>query len=655
MSQILRIETQKEAETFLWEHYQGGLYGLDCETEGIDPKTEAPAKSKGRIICWSLAWYSNEGVIKRAYICGSLLPLFKGFLEAKNTSFVGHNIFSFDYHMFLNHDIDLTNIVGDTVRMSKLADNNPEARHGLKPLGSSIFNYEMDSFKTLFSKPKHKVEFRDKPLKSRRKIGDQEKVPTYIHGEYWKLYTTRELISLSEVISNETLAPLKEKLYEYASLDAEVTLRLYHHFCTRLSDIPWVGKRSLLEFYNEIWNPSLYALVDAEQAGFTLDKHICDLSVRSLQQEADTLKKEIDTWAGKEVNWNSYKQVQEFLYEELALVPPPIKGTLKAIQRCKKGETPTSEAALDYLAKGGVEELRKVLKYKKDLKDIQVIQSLPERLDENNRLHYQLSPSTDTGRLSVKNPSVNCIKKGGDTRKAFIAGNGYKLIVADYSTLELRILAHFLAAKFDDWDLAEDLKEDLHQATADKLGITRDMAKVINFSINYGKTPKGLATQLGISKDEAEEILELYFETYPAIVRWQIYCESFAHRTGAIRTLLGRYREIPELAEEMYRGPGFRKAINTPIQGSAADLVTMAMLRTYTGRHLPQYYNATLARTGCKLICQVHDELIFRVPKISSEEALPLVKAAMENPLDKPLLVPTPVQAAIADSWYEGK
>ena len=134
-----------------------------------------------------------------------------------------------------------------------------------------------------------------------------------------------------------------------------------------------------------------------------------------------------------------------------------------------------------------------------------------------------------------------------------------------------------------------------------------------------------------------------------------IWCESFALNKGYIKTLLGRRRYIPEISGQPYRGSGFRKSINTPIQGSAADLVTMAMLRCYTGEHLPQYYNQVLDELECRLICQVHDELIFRVPEGNAELALEEVVRIMENPLEQKLLCPTPVEAKIADNWLEGK
>lgn len=636
-----------------------GVVGIDTETEGIDPRSEPPGSGRGRIVCWSVCYKSESGSYVRYYLPASTLEIFKPWLESQAPK-VGHNIFGFDRHMFWNHGINLAGIVGDTMHMSKLAWNHPDAKHGLKQLAPVVGIRNMGKFKDLFSRQTPgKVEPIDEIKTTWRKING-ERVTTIIGGDHQYFYKTRELVPLSEIQTNPEYAHRLEALYEYASLDAEVTLRLYHHFVGKLEKIPWRGDKTLFDFYNEVWNPSLYVLGEAERNGFKLDAHVCDLAVRELKVQNEQLEKDLQTWTGKEVNWNSPKQVQELLYETMGFTVPPVCGSMKAVKRTKKGKYPTDEAALTYLAQhdSDARPLLKVLEYKKGQKTIQRLEKLPTFRDSHGRIHYQLSPSTDTGRLAAKNPPIQQIPKSQTLRSAFVAGPGYKLVVADYSALEMRILAHFLAAKFDDWTLANDLaSEDFHQATADRLGVTRDMAKVVNYSVNYGKSAKGLAAQLDIHEDEADDILEAYYEAYPAIVRWQIYCESYAQRNGFIRTLSGRYRHIPEIKEQYYRGSGYRKAINTPIQGSAADLVTAAMLKTNAApiKELQKlgHFNETLYKLCARFVCQVHDELIFRVPTENAEAACAEVKRCMETAI--PLLVPVPVEAHIGNDWWSAK
>jgi len=656
---MIVVKTNEEAQDLYNKITKGvGVVGLDTETEGIDPRTTPPGGGTGRIVCWSIAWEEGNNIC-RAYLPASALEIFKSWLESSAPK-VGHNIFGFDRHMFWNHGINLGGIVGDTMHMSKLAWNHPMARHGLKALGKSIFGYDMDSFADLFSRQvPGEVEHVGTIKKTWRKI-DGERVTTWVGGDHQYFYKRRELVPLSEIQTNPAYKGKLESLYEYASLDAEVTLRLFHYLRKKLEGIPWKGDQTLHDFYKEVWNPSLYVLGEAERNGFDLDPHVCDAAVRELKQQSEQLEKDLQTWTGKEVNWNSPVQVQELLYETMGFQVPPVCGSLKAVKRTKKGKYPTDEAALTYLAQHDPDArpLLKVLEYKKGLKTIQRLEKLPTFRDTQGKIHYQLSPSTDTGRLAAKNPPIQQIPKSQTLRQAFVAGEGHKLVVADYSALEMRILAHFLAAKFDDWTLANDLaSEDFHQATADRLGVTRDMAKVVNYSVNYGKSAKGLAAQLDIHEDEADDILEAYYEAYPAITRWQIYCESYAQRNGFIRTLSGRYRHIPEIKEQYYRGSGYRKAINTPIQGSAADLVTAAMLKTNAApiKELQKlgHFNKTLYDLCARFVCQVHDELIFRVPEENAEAACAEVKRCMETAI--PLLVPVPVEAHIGDNWWSAK
>ena len=660
MKAPITIDTPEKAKSLLDRllsvPYLAEPFGIDCETIGIDPTKEAPGRGHGRIFCWSLAAGDP-----RYYLTRETLEIFGPYLETM--PLVGHNIFSFDYHMFRAHGITLGNIVGDTLRMSKLARNHPDARHGLKHLAKQYLGLDMADYKDLFSRP-GRLASKEVKRESYKKV---KGIPTLTGagelGRFSSSDARRELIPLDEI--PELYPQRMDTLIDYASLDAVATLKLYHKLKDDLEKTKWKDGRNLFEFYEEVWNPSLYCLTEAESNGFTYDGDVADLALQEIESELESLHTSLTEWTeDAEFNYQSPKQLVEFLYYRQGYVVPPISGSLKAVKRTKKGEFPTSEAAIDWLAKNSSDasDFESLLRYRKLLKEKTRLENFAEHVDEEGRIHYSLGPSTDTGRLAARNIPVQQIPKEGQLRQAFKAAPGHKLIVADYSQLELYILAHFLKVMFDDSKLGEALQSgDIHQSVADELCITRDYAKAVVYSINYRKSARGLAVQLGIEEYEAQGFLDALHEKYPAIHRFQQWCESYANRTGAIRTLLGRYRMIPEIKEtqEWKYQAGVRKACNTPVQGSAADLVTMAMLRTNAldNKILRRYnyVNEELKALGVKFLCQVHDELIFECPEDMDAEACSLIRAAMEHPLDKPLSFGCPVNAAVCDTWAEGK
>ena len=682
------IETTEQANEFLkYLDTVPNIFGIDTETVGINPKVESPV-GRGSIFCWSIAWFDARANLKdvrpgvpaacRAYLSRDVLPAFSAWLSNEDIKKVGHNVFTFDRSMFANHGIELRGIVGDTLRMSKLGYNHPAASHGLKDLGK-LLGYSMDGYSKLFSRPaRNKVDYKpepDYPKHTRRKFGDRY-VPTLVGTEIHTFsWSKTELIPLDELATHyPERVPI---LHKYASLDAKVTLELYVYLKAKLANATCSNKYpTMLDFYNEVWNPSLYVLNEMEQNGFDVDPTICLDGVRELERENETrrrlLTKTIQEWGllrdgGADWNFNATQQRAELLYEKRNYPVPPICGSLKAVKRTRPGKNPTDAAALTWLAENltGNDSwfCKELLAWRQADANITKLKKFPKYRDSLGRIHYQINPSTDTGRLSISNPPLQQVPKQGKIRYAFKASAGTKLIVADYSALEMRILAHFLVVAFGDHALAEDLlKEDFHQATADRLQISREFAKAVNYSVNYGKSAGGLSVQLGISKSEAEAILENYYEAYPAIRRWQILCESYCLKHGFVRTLLGRTRYVVEMSAEEWTSryqEGYRKAINTPIQGSAADLVTMAMLRTNTKplKELTKrgYYNARLDELGVVQVAQIHDELIFRVPVACADEALGIIKQEMEHPFDKDLTVQFPVNATICDSWAEGK
>lgn len=423
---------------------------------------------------------------------------------------------------------------------------------------------------------------------------------------------------------------------------------------------------TLLDLYQDVWNPQLIVLTIMERNGWLIDQGIFHSAVKDLEEKYSGLEQELNTYAGQELNWDSGPQRVEYLYNNLNLPVPPICGSLKAVKRTPRGKTPTDAVALRWLHENNAQHkdfLGNLRQARKLSTALPRFRNFPKHVHpKTGRLHYSIKASTDTGRLSISNPPLQQVPKEGIMRKAFIAAPGHSLIVADYSALEMRILAHFLIEKFGDHTLANDLlKEDFHQATADRLGISREFAKAVNYSVNYGKTASGLAVQLDLTRPQAQEILDRYFEVYPGVQRWQTYCESFANRTGYVVTLLGRRRYLPWIQSSVpgKYGSAFRKAINTPIQGSAADLVLMAMLRTNSQMHPDLlrlgYFQRELFILRCKQLAQIHDELVFEVPTENAADALDIVRREMEQPFEKALHVAFPVDAKVCPSWAEGK
>ncbi len=371
ISEPLVVETKEDAGLFLAGLPTGQVFGVDTETIGVNPKKETPASGVGQLFCWSIAYKNTTGEITRAYLSRDTLSVFKDWLESPNVKKVGHNIFSFDQHIFANMGITLRGVVGDTLRMSKLAYNHPDARHGLKPLSKLHLGIDMKEYGDLFSRPKRlkdKVVKKDShSVKKMTVVGyGVVKVPTFTGSGILGRFSLKqkELIPLDQLPKR-----LMPTLYDYASLDAAATLLLFDKFKSKLSRLE-CGSGTLLDFYRDKWNPCLQVLTAAERNGFYLEEDTCHQALRDIQEACEELSEEITKVAG-DLNVNSWQQMGEFLYDICDYPIPPIAGSLKAVKRVKKGERPTSEAALDWLARNidGAEIIHKIIRYKKLLKE----------------------------------------------------------------------------------------------------------------------------------------------------------------------------------------------------------------------------------------------------------------------------------------------
>jgi DNA polymerase I len=413
---------------------------------------------------------------------------------------------------------------------------------------------------------------------------------------------------------------------------------------------PMVDARGLRKIYEEIDLPIASVLARMEETGIRVDDEELKRLSGLMETEIARLTSEIHVMAGREFNISSPQQLGKILFEDLGL-PAPFKYG--------KGKTVSTAAdVLEGLA-ATHEIARKVLEYRQltKLKGTYV-DALPALMDPaTRRIHTSFNQSgAATGRLSSSNPNLQNIPiktaVGREIRAAFVPREGWKLIVADYSQIELRLMAHLSG----DPVLLEAFRnnEDIHTRTAaEVMGVppmlvtreARNNAKAVNFGIVYGISPFGLSAQLGISRKEAETYISNYFVRYAGVKAFIDNTVAEVRRTGVTKTLLGRERPIPDMNSKNPNARGFaeRTAVNSPLQGTAADLIKIAMIRI----------DRKLADTQSKLLLQVHDELVLESPPEEAEEVAAMVKHEMENvyQLDVPLLVET----GIGINWRDAK
>ncbi|MFM9940746.1 MAG: DNA polymerase I [Hyphomicrobiaceae bacterium] len=444
-----------------------------------------------------------------------------------------------------------------------------------------------------------------------------------------------------------------DKASEYAAEDADVTLRLWMALKPRLA------AERMTTVYERLERPLLPVIVDMERAGIKVDRAILARLSSAFTQSIARLDEEVQALAGQKFNLGSPKQLGELLFDKLKL---------PGGKRTKSGQWETRAGLLDDLAAN--EELpddaRKLINTMLEWRQLSKLKStytdaLPEHIDPTTgRIHtsYALA-ATSTGRLASTDPNLQNIpvrtKEGREIRTAFIAEKGAKLISADYSQIELRVLAHIADIPQLKKAFADGL--DIHAMTASEMfgvpvkdmpGEVRRRAKAINFGIIYGISAFGLAAQLGISKQEAGEYITTYFKRFPGIRDYMDRTKKFAHDHGYVETVFGRRIHYPEINTKNPSMRAFleRASINAPIQGSAADIIRRAMVR------MPGAL-ADAKLSGTTMLLQVHDELIFEAKEADIAKALPLVKRVMieaPEPVIK-FAVPIQVDAKAADNW----
>jgi len=434
-----------------------------------------------------------------------------------------------------------------------------------------------------------------------------------------------------------------EAILDYAGERSDVALQLARRMAPRLT------VDGVAAVYTELERPLIPVLVAIERAGIRIDSEALGAMSTRVGRQLDALQREIHELAGKDFNINSPKQLSEVLFERLQL--PALKRTSKT------RAASTSVQVLEELAQDH-ELPRKVLKWRslQKLKGT-YIDTLPQLVNpDTGRVHTSFNQAVAaTGRLSSSDPNLQNIpirtELGREIRRAFVAEPGTVLISADYSQIELRVLAHLSG----DATLIDAFRrgEDIHQQTADKVfgpeseldpHELRRRAKIINYALLYGKTAFTLARDIGVSQPSAQEFIDAYFEGFPAVRAYIDTVVEQARETGVVTTLFGRRRPVPEISSRngQQRAAAERQAVNMPIQGTAADILKRAMIDIHDA--LP---------VGARMILTVHDELLFEVPEDGAQEAADFARERMEGAAA--LDVPLTVDVGIGRNWKDAK
>ena len=571
------------------------LVSFDTETTSLDPLT-------CRLVGVSLSYSLHEALFVpmpedeslRGKVLDALAPLWAD--EA--VTLVGHNL-KFDLMVLASLGIAPRGKLYDTMIAHYLLA--PDARHSMDLLAEQYLAYE--------------------PIHIEELIGAKGK----------------DQRTMDQV-------PL-DQLTQYAAEDADITLQLYHLFA------PMIEAKGLGEVMQRIEMPLVPILAEMERTGVTLDTEALTLSADRIRDRLQELETTIYEAGGREININSAKQVGELLFDHLKVVDKP--------KKTKGGQYSTSEEVLIKLAPAHP-IVAQILEYRGLKKLLSTyIDALPQLIHPaTGRIHTSFNQAvTATGRLSSSNPNLQNIpireEQGRELRRAFSTPSDDLLFVsADYSQIELRLMAHLS----QDPHMLEAfrLEMDIHTATAAKIyhvdpdEVTSEMrrkAKTANFGIIYGISTFGLSERLNIPRKEAAQLIEGYFETYPGVKAYMDRSIAEAKETGEVTTLLGRRRRLPDInsGNAVVRGYAERNAINAPIQGTAADIIKLAMIDIARRLHLGGY--------AAKMVLQVHDELNFEVPREELDDVRALIVDAMEHVLA--LSVPLLVECGTGANWLE--
>ena len=596
------IENEKDIDKWLKEAEEKGEFAIDTETTSLDPHQAdlvgiSLSTKVGHACYIPLAHKSKKNMNEK-----SIIKKIKPILEDKSIKKIGQNI-KFDYIILFHRGIDMTSME-DTMLMSYVLDAGKN-RHNMDTLSQIHLDHKTISYKDLVGTGKKQINFSEVDL---------------------------------DLAKN------------YASEDADITFRLYQIFIKNLKS------EKLLNIYEIFEKPLIKILAHMEICGIKVDNNFLKILSKKFEGKIQKLEKEIFKISKKKFNIGSTKQLGEIMYNELKIAN---------IKKTKKGSFATSAQVLEDLSFKGHElpklvlDWRQVTKLKNTYSD-----SLQEHINKNSkRVHTSfLLAATSTGRLASSDPNLQNIPiksdDGKDIRKSFIADNQSLLISADYNQIEMRILADLADVK----ELKKAFKnnEDIHSLTASQVfnvkvkDVNSDMrrkAKAINFGIIYGISQYGLAKQIGVSNVEAEEFLNAYFIKFPEIKNYMEYTIKFCRKSGFVNNIFGRRTHVTGINDKNFNIRNFqeRAAINAPIQGSASEIMRLAMIR------INKKFES-IKNLNCKILLQIHDELIFEVKKDEVLEYEKLIKKEMSSVKDSDLhtfSIPLSIDINHGNNWGE--
>jgi DNA polymerase-1 len=567
----------------------------------FDTETTSKSSIEAEIVGVSFSWKENEAYYlhlpENYNECIEILSRFKNVFENEKVLKIGQNL-KYDISVLRWYEIDVKGAIFDTLIAHYLIE--PELKHGMDFMAKTLLNYNPVSYDALVGKGKSAKKLRDIDL---------------------------------------------DKLKDYACEDADITFRLYQKLK------PELEKNNAKDLFEKIEMPLVRVLSIMETEGVKLDTEALKDISGKLDEDVERIEKEIYEEAGHSFNISSPKQLGVVLFEELKITDKP--------KLTKTKQYSTSEDVLSKLEKkhpivSKILEYRSLSKLKSTYVD-----ALPKLISKRtNRLHTSYNQAVvATGRLSSNNPNLQNIpirtKRGKEIRKAFVARNkNFLLLAADYSQIELRIIAHFSGDK----NMIEDFNNDfdIHTATAARVfGIEMDKvdsdqrrnAKNVNFGLVYGVSAYGLSQNINVSIGEAKAIIDEYFNQYPGIKKYMDNQINFARENGYVETIMGRRRYLNDInsSNSVVRGFAERNAINAPIQGSSADMIKIAMINIQN-----EIENRKLKS---KMLLQVHDELIFDMHRDEEKELKEIVESKMKSALD--LNVKIVVDMKAAENWLQ--
>ncbi|MFD0992588.1 DNA polymerase I [Tenacibaculum geojense] len=568
----------------------------------FDTETTGLKALEVELIGIAFSWENNKGYYvsfpENQNETKEILEEFRPFFESETIKKIGHNI-KYDIKVLSNYNMPVAGNLFDTMIAHYLI--NPDMRHNMDVLAETYLNYQP--------------------------------VPiTDLIGKKGKNQLSMRVVDLA-------------KQTEYAVEDADITFQLKQHFEQELE------ASNLTKLFKEVETPLVAVLTAMEIEGINLDTSFLKKLSEELTNDIATLEKNIFEQAGEEFNIASPKQLGPILFEKLKLVDKP--------KKTKTGQYSTAEDVLSYLANDHkiVADILEYRQYKK--LQSTYVDALPNEINsKTGRIHTVYAQAVAaTGRLSSNNPNLQNIpirtKRGQEVRKAFIPKDtNYVLLAADYSQIELRIIA----ALSNEETMIQDFIDgkDIHASTAAKVfnvsigDITREQrsnAKTVNFGIIYGVSAFGLSNQTNLTRSESKELIDAYYKTYPKLKNYMAKQVDFAREHGYVETILGRKRYLKDINSRnaIVRGAAERNAVNAPIQGSAADIIKLAMINIQN-RFKQENFKS-------KMLLQVHDELVFDAHKDELDIIKPIIQSEMENAFT--MSVPLSVEIGLGNNWLE--